>query len=51
MNIDNINSLIISVAFLIKDCSDSDDLILLSLFSDFLIKKRKMLLLKERYIV
>lgn len=49
MNLKNIDSLIPVLSQIIKDCSDSDDLILLSLFSEFLIRKRNFLLIKERY--
>ena len=47
MTVKNINSLIPFLSLMIKDCSDSDDLILLSLFSEFLIRKRTLLLIKE----
>lgn len=47
MTIENINSLIPFLSLMIKDCSDSDDLILLSLFSEFLIRKRTILLINE----
>lgn len=47
MNIDNLNSLINNISILIKDVDNSDDLILLSLFSELIIKKRNSLLYKE----
>lgn len=48
MTLENIDSLMRNLSLIVKDCSDSDDLLLLSLFSQFLIRKRNILILKDK---
>lgn len=47
MNIDNLNTLINCISILIKDVEESDDLIVLSLLTDFLVKKRNVVALNN----